>query len=140
MNAYTSSKTTETSLNLAPFFSLILKQENEKKFWKIVISISRMVIKNGPQRSKAKFSGNILRNISHDNFNSKSTYQCLQLVESMKQQKKREILSKTGPHHSWIYEINIEISTKASNVNPGYRMNESSIPYGKFWNRIGPGI
>ena len=59
-----------------------------------------MVIKNGPQRSKAKFSGNILRNISHDNFNSKSTYQCLQLVESMKQQKKREILSKTGPHHS----------------------------------------
>ena len=60
----------------------------KKNTEKIVISISRTVIKNGVQRRKAKFSGNISRNISHDNFNSKSTYQCLQLVESMKQQKK----------------------------------------------------
>ena len=70
----------------------------KKNSEKIVISISRTVIKNGAQRSKAKFSVNILRNISHDNFNSKSTYQCLRLVESMKQQKKNRILSKTCPH------------------------------------------
>ena len=65
---------------------------------KIVISISRTVIKNSAQRSKAKFSGNILRNISHNNLNSKSMCKCLQLVESMKQQNKSEILSKTCPH------------------------------------------
>ena len=65
---------------------------------KIVISISRTVIKNSAQRSKAKFSGNTLRNISHNNLNSKSMCKCLQLVESMKQQNKSEILSKTCPH------------------------------------------
>ena len=61
-------------------------------------SISRAIIKNSARRSKAKFSGNILRNISHNNFNSKSMRKCLQLVESMKQQNKSEILSKTCPH------------------------------------------
>ena len=65
---------------------------------KIVISISRTVIKNSAQRSKAKFSDNILRNISHNNLNSKSMCKCLQLVESMKRQNKSEILSKTCPH------------------------------------------
>ena len=58
----------------------------------------------------------------------------------MKKQIKNEILSKHVHISTWIYETNIEISTKANNVNPGYRMNQSSIPYGKFWNIIGPGI
>ena len=98
----------------------------KKNTEKIVISISRTVIENGVQRSKANFSGNISRNISHDNFNSKSTYQCLQLVESMKQQKKVKLYKKH------VHITNIEISTKANNVNPGYRMNQSSILYGKF--------
>ena len=73
----------------------------KKNSEKIAISIFRTVIKNGAQRSKAKFSGNILRNISNDNFNSKSTCHCLQLVVSIKQ-KKSEILSKTCPHQYMI--------------------------------------
>ena len=115
----------------------------KKNSEKIVISISRTVIKNGAQRSKAKFSGNILRNISHDNFNSKSTYQCLQLVESMKQQKKSEILSKAYPHQY------MNIWNKHWDQNKGKQCQSwlsdkpkfnSVISYGKFWNSIGPGI